>query len=289
MSNNEPAAEGDPYLDAIAETSDDTGVVESPIQPGDVLGIDIGGSGIKGAPVDVETGLLRRERLKILTPEGAEPEDVSKVVAELVSHFEWTGRVGCTFPGPVRTGVVLGAANVSKRWIGLNADTEFTGLLGLPVTVVNDADAAGVAEIAHGAAKGVHGTVIMLTFGTGIGSAIFADGRLLTNTEFGHLQMWGDSAERKISASARERMGISFEKWAKEYVQEYFEYLERLFNPDLFIVGGGISRKFEKWVPHLHVSAPIIPAQLRNNAGIVGAAMFARGVVGSHTSADYDS
>jgi polyphosphate glucokinase len=288
MTTNDTPA-GDPYLDTISESVDDTAVVESPIQPGDILGIDIGGSGIKGAPVDVETGRLRRERYKVLTPEGAEPEDVSKVVQELVDHFQWTGPVGFTFPGPVRRGVVLGAANVSKRWVGVNADNEFTDLLGLPSTVVNDADAAGVAEIAHGAGKGLHGTVVMLTFGTGVGSAIFTDGQLLTNTEFGHLQMWGDSAERKVSASARERMGLSFEKWATEYVQEYFEYLDRLFNPDLFVVGGGISRKYEKWVPHIHVDAPIVPAQLRNNAGIVGAAMFAKGAVGAHTSVVFDS
>jgi polyphosphate glucokinase len=239
-----------------------------------IMGIDIGGSGIKGAPVDVAQGQLITRRHKIETPQPSTPEAVAEVVAQLVRHFEYAGPIGCTFPAVVQHGVTLSAANVDKSWIGANAQQLFADATGHPVCVLNDADAAGIAEMHVGAGKGRQGVVIMLTFGTGIGSAIFTKGVLLPNTEFGHVQVRGMDAEHRAAARIRDEEGLSWKEWGAR-VNEFLQYMEMLFTPDLFIIGGGVSRKFDKFVKYLKVRAEIAPAQLGNDAGIVGAAMAA--------------
>lgn len=237
--------------------------------------MDIGGSGIKGAPVDLDRGDLARERHKVLTPHPATPEDVMGCVAEVVGHFDWRGPVGITFPGVVTGGVTRTAANVDKGWIDLDARTQLGDRLGLPVTVLNDADAAGIAEMTFGAGRGRKGTVIMLTLGTGIGSAVFIDGGLVPNTELGHLEVHGHEAEKRASTKAKEDEDLSWAHWAHR-VQKYLAHVEMLFSPELFIIGGGVSRKADKFLPLIeHVRAEIVPAELQNNAGIVGAAMAA--------------
>ncbi|MGC5011867.1 polyphosphate--glucose phosphotransferase [Streptosporangium sp. DT93] len=240
----------------------------------EALGIDIGGSGIKGAPVDVAKGRLTRERLRIPTPDPAEPEAVAEVVAKIVEHFEWKGPVGVTFPGIVVDGVARSAANVDKAWIGTDAQELFSRVTGQTTTVLNDADAAGLAEVAAGAAKDRPGVVMLLTFGTGIGSALLMDGHLVPNTELGHLEIRGKEAEKRASDHARESHDLDWEEWA-EKVQEYLEHVEMLFSPSLFIIGGGVSKKAEKFLPHIKIRTPIVPAGLQNEAGIVGAAMAA--------------
>jgi len=238
------------------------------------FGIDIGGSGIKGAPVDVPTGALVAERRRFETPQPATPDAVIETVAELVHAFGWSGPVGATFPGVVVNGVIRSAANVDRDWIGVDAARAFATAVGAPVTVLNDADAAGLAEVALGAGKGVAGVVVLLTFGTGIGSALFVDGRLVPNTELGHLEVDGHDAETRAAASVREEREMSWKKWA-ERVDRYLEVIEALFSPELIIVGGGVSRKSEKFLPLLERGTPVVPAQLLNQAGIVGAAMAA--------------
>ncbi|MFI7044829.1 polyphosphate--glucose phosphotransferase [Streptosporangium sandarakinum] len=240
----------------------------------EALGIDIGGSGIKGAPVDVATGRLTRDRLRVPTPVPAAPEAVAEVVARITGHFEWTGPVGITFPGVVVDGVTMSAANVDRSWIGVDARALFAKATGLPVTVLNDADAAGVAEVTHGAARETAGVVLMLTFGTGIGSALFADGRLVPNTELGHLELHGKEAERRASDHAREAHDLSWDRWA-ERVEEYLRHVEMLFSPALIVIGGGVSKKSEKFLPKVRLRTPVVPAALLNEAGIVGAAMAA--------------
>ncbi|MFG2558914.1 polyphosphate--glucose phosphotransferase [Streptomyces sp. NPDC048496] len=240
-----------------------------------IFGVDIGGSGIKGAPVDLDRGDLAQERHKVLTPQPATPKDVADSVAEVVGHFGWSGPVGITFPGVVTGGVTRTAANVDKGWIDTDARTLLSNKLGLPVTVLNDADAAGIAEMAFGAGRGRKGTVIMLTFGTGIGSAVFIDGQLVPNTELGHLELNGHDAEKHASTKAKEDEDLSWHHWAHR-VQRYLTHVEMLFSPELFIIGGGVSRKADKFLPLIdHVRAEMIPAELQNNAGIVGAAMAA--------------
>ncbi|MFC4607862.1 polyphosphate--glucose phosphotransferase [Streptomyces maoxianensis] len=243
-----------------------------------VFGVDIGGSGIKGAPVDLEPGQLTHERYKVLTPHPATPEAVADGVAEVVGNFDWSGPVGITFPGVVTGGVTRTAANVDKRWVGTDAAKLLGDRLGgLPVTVLNDADAAGVAEMTFGAGRGREGTVILLTFGTGIGSAVFSDGRLVPNTELGHLELHGHEAEKRASTKVKDDHDMSWEQWAHR-VQKYLAHVEMLFSPELFIIGGGVSRKADRFVPLIEgIRAEIIPAELRNNAGIVGAAMAAAG------------
>jgi len=240
----------------------------------EALGIDIGGSGIKGAPVDVARGRLTRERLRVPTPSPAKPKAVAEVVAEIVKHFAWEGPVGVTFPGIVLDGVARSAANVDKDWIGTDARKLFSQVTGLPVTVLNDADAAGLAEVASGAAKGRPGVVMMLTFGTGIGSALLIDGRLVPNTELGHLEIRGKEAEKRASDHAREAHDLGWAEWAGR-VQEYLEHVEALFSPSLFIIGGGVSKKADRFLPLIKLRTPIVPAALQNEAGIVGAAMAA--------------
>ncbi|MFR9795339.1 polyphosphate--glucose phosphotransferase [Streptomyces sp. MS06] len=244
-----------------------------------IFGVDIGGSGIKGAPVDLDRGDLSEERRKVLTPQPATPDRVADGVREVVEHFGWTGPVGLTFPGVVTDGAtVRTAANVDPGWVDTDARALFGERLGgMPVTVVNDADAAGVAEMHFGAGKGRHGTVILLTFGTGIGSAVFTDGVLVPNTELGHLELHGHDAEKKASSKAKEDHDLSWEHWAHR-VGKYLAHVEMLFSPELFIIGGGVSRKAHKFLPHIDgIRAEIVPAELQNNAGIVGAAMHAAG------------
>ncbi|MFD7132689.1 polyphosphate--glucose phosphotransferase [Streptomyces sp. NPDC059894] len=250
-----------------------------------IFGVDIGGSGIKGAPVDLDQGDLAQERCKVLTPHPATPESVADGVKQVVDHFGWTGPVGLTFPGVVTGGsTIRTAANVDKGWIDVDARALFSERLGgLPVTVVNDADAAGVAEIAFGAGRDRSGTVILLTFGTGIGSALFVDGALVPNTELGHLELHGHDAEKRASSKAKEDGDLSWEQWAHR-VQKYLAHVEMLFSPELFIIGGGVSRKAQKFLPLIEgIKAEIVPAQLLNNAGIVGAAM--RAAKDSHQTA----
>jgi polyphosphate glucokinase len=238
------------------------------------FGIDIGGSGIKGARVDLATGELASERIKILTPQPPTPDRVVPVIREIVEQAEWSGPFGCTFPGVVRHGQLYTAANLGDDWIGVNLEELVQTATAHQVAVLNDADAAGLAEVRFGSPKARDGVVILTTLGTGIGSAVFVDGVLLPNTELGHLQMNGRSAEKRAAASVKERKGLSWQDWAAR-LQEYYSYLEFLFSPDLIIVGGGVSRKAEKFLPLIKVEAQMIPAQLQNQAGIVGAAVVA--------------
>jgi polyphosphate glucokinase len=238
-----------------------------------VLGIDIGGTGIKAAPVDVEKGTLVAERVKLATPHPAQPDAVADVVRELVKEFGWTGRAGITFPGVVTGGTIRSAANLDKAWIGLDGRELFGKVTGLSVTVLNDADAAGMAEVKFGAGAGQMATVLMLTLGTGIGSALFIDGILVPNTEFGHIEIRGKDAEKRASELVREEEDLSWGKWAGR-VDEYLLHMEALLSPDLIIIGGGISKKSDKFLPRLTgLRARVVPAAMLNNAGIIGAAM----------------
>jgi polyphosphate glucokinase len=239
-----------------------------------VLGIDIGGTGIKGAPVDVERGTLAADRYRLLTPQPAEPAPVAEVVAQVVAKFESEGTVGATFPAVVRGGVAETAANVDKSWIGEGVAKAFERATGRPFVVLNDADAAGLAEMRFGAGRDKKGVVMMVTLGTGIGSAMFVDGVLVPNTELGHLELRGKEAEKRASESVRENKKLSWKKWGQR-VDEYLTHLEMLFSPDLFIIGGGISKKATKFFQFLKTRAPVVPAQLLNEAGIVGAAVAA--------------
>ena len=238
------------------------------------MGVDIGGTGIKGAPVDLDKGVLTEDRLRILTPQPATPKAVADVVAEVVNHFGWVGPVGATFPAVVKQGVALSAANVDREWIGTDAAALFTQRLGSPATVVNDADAAGLAEMRYGAGAGRSGVVVMITLGTGIGCGMFVDGKLVPNTELGHIEIDGKDAERLAADSVRERKELSWKKYA-ERVEEYLRRLDALIWPDLVIIGGGASKKAEKFLPLIDVRPEVVPAALQNEAGIVGAALAA--------------
>jgi polyphosphate glucokinase len=242
------------------------------------LGIDIGGTGIKGAPVDLATGKLVAERNKIATPHPATPEAVTEVVLEVAQSFNWTGVIGATFPGVVSGGVIKSAANLDKAWVGTDAAGLFSKAIGAEVAMLNDADAAGVAEMTFGAGVGVTGTVLMLTFGTGVGSALFTDGVLVRNTEFGHIEIRGKDAEKRASEHAKTAHDWGWKDWTQR-VCEYLQRMEALLSPDLIIVGGGISKEHETWLPLLEgVQSKIVPALSLNDAGIVGAAMAAGGV-----------
>jgi len=237
------------------------------------FGIDVGGSGIKGGIVDLDTGALIGDRYKVLTPKPATPSAVAKKIANVVNEFGWTGPLGVTYPGVVSHGIVQTAANVDKAWIGTIArDIIATELDGQQVTVLNDADAAGLAEERYGAGKDKSGLVVLLTFGTGIGSAVIHNGKLIPNTEFGHLEVGGKEAEQRAASSVKEKKNWSYEKWSKQ-VTRVLIAIENAVWPDLFIAGGGISRKADKWVPLLKNRTPVVPAALLNSAGIVGAAM----------------
>ncbi|MCE0768440.1 ROK family protein [Pseudonocardia kujensis] len=238
------------------------------------LGIDIGGSGIKGAPVDLDKGKLADDRLRIPTPQPSTPEAVAEVVGQILDHFEWDGPFGCTFPAVVQHGVTQTAANVDPSWIGCNAQDLLRGKTGRKALLVNDADAAGVAEVEFGAAKGHRGTVLVSTLGTGIGSALVIGGRLVPNTELGHLELDGHDAESRAADSAREREDLSWEDWGARLTR-YFQHVENLLWPDLIVVGGGVSKKFARWQPYVETRTPIVPAELLNEAGIIGAALLA--------------
>jgi polyphosphate glucokinase len=241
------------------------------------IGIDIGGTGIKGAVVDTKSGTLLSERIRFETPDGGTPKSIAKTLKELVAQLPGAQGlpVGICFPAVVRNGVTMSAANVSKDWIGLDADTFFERELQREVHVLNDADAAGIAEVKFGAAKDAKGLVIMTTLGTGIGTALMFNGRLIPNSELGHLEIDGVDYESKAAFSAKERENLSWDQWAKR-LQKYFSRLEALLTPDLFIVGGGVSKEHEFFLPLLKLKTPIIPAQNRNSAGILGAAYFAK-------------
>ncbi len=239
------------------------------------LGIDIGGTGIKGAPVDIAHGRLLADRVHIPTPVPSRPEAVAEVVATISHHFGGGHHIGCTFPGVVMRGVVRTAANLDHGWIGVDAHALLGRATHRAVTVLNDADAAGLAEMAFGAGRQRAGVVLMVTLGTGIGSALFVDGVLVPNTEFGHLEIRGKDAERRASARAREVRRLSWRRWAT-YLDEYLGRVEALVNPDLVIVGGGISARADRFLPRLRTQGAVMPAQLQNEAGIVGAALHVR-------------
>lgn len=242
--------------------------------PDVAFGIDIGGTGIKGGVVDLRGGVLIGERFRLDTPQPATPQSVAETAGKVAANFDYNGPFGVAFPGVVLDGVVKTAANVDKSWIDTSLQKAMEPQLPGPVTVLNDADAAGLAEARYGAGRGISGLVVMVTFGTGIGIALINDGRLVPNAELGHLELDGHDAETKAAASARERDDLSWEQWAKR-ASKYLHHLENLLWPKLIILGGGISKKPDKWVPHLKTRTPLAVAQLINNAGIVGAALRA--------------
>ncbi len=240
-----------------------------------IMGIDVGGSVIKGVPVDVETGEFAGERFRLPTPEEARPEDVADTVAELTKHFDWSGPVGVGFPAVVRNGIVYTAANIHKSWIETNVEELFRQKTGCPVYALNDADAAGIAEVKFGIGrKYPKGVIMMITIGTGLGTALFVDGKLVPNTELGHIEIRGKDAETRASDAARQRKDMSWEEWGGKF-NEYLGWLERLFWPDLFVLGGGTSKLFSKFEQYLHLKTEVVPAELLNQAGIVGAALYA--------------
>ena len=249
-------------------------MVDASTNENPIIGVDIGGTGIKGAPVDLTAGTFAAPRTRILTPSPATPERVVETVVELLDQHDTPGPVGITLPAVVRNGIVQTAANIDESWIGVEATDRFGEALGRPVAVVNDADAAGLAEMRFGAGRDRSGVVVLVTLGTGIGSAVFADGVLVANTELGHLPLQGDDAEKWASDSARDRDDLSWKHWAKR-LQRYFELVEGLLWPDLIIVGGGVSKKAEKFLPHIEIGTELVPAALQNDAGIVGAALHA--------------
>ncbi len=240
-----------------------------------ILGIDVGGSGIKGAIVNTRTGKLLKQRYRVKTPMPSTPKAMAKAVSAITRHFGWTGPIGCGMPGPFKQGKMMMVNNIDKSWVGLKAHEVFSRATGCPVTVVNDADAAGLAEMVFGAGKGHRGVVLVVTLGTGIGSALFADGHLVPNTELGQVQLKGKRAELRASARVRKDKHLSWEQWAKR-LEEYFGALELYLWPDLIIVGGGVSRKAGKFLPKIGIRTTMVPALMRNEAGIVGAALSAR-------------
>jgi len=239
-----------------------------------VLGIDIGGSGLKGAPVDLEKGRLLAERVRIDTPQPAKPAAVAKVFAELVAAFDWKGPIGVGFPGIMRQNTAYSAANLHPSWIGRDLGALFRRKCQCPVGVINDADAAGLAEIAFGAGKGRKGSIVLLTLGTGIGSALFIDGKLYPNSEFGHLFFKNTIAEKYAASSVRKTEKMSWEEWGSR-LNEYLIHLQRVIFPDLIILGGGVSAKFGRYKKQIRCGSEVVPAKLKNNAGIIGAALAA--------------
>lgn len=241
----------------------------------EIFGVDIGGSGIKGAPVDLTSGELTAPRYRLDTPQPSTPKAVAKVLAKLVRHFSWQGPIGCGFPAIIRHGVAKSASNIHKKWIDTNVEDLFRNVTGCPTYVVNDADAAGLAELHFGVGKNRNGVVLLITIGTGLGSALFTDGHLVPNTEFGHLLLHGKEAEHYAADSIRKAEGLSWKKWGKRF-NEYLQHMEFLLSPDLIILGGGASKKLEKYSKYLQVQAEVVAASLLNEAGIVGAALYAR-------------
>lgn len=240
-----------------------------------ILGIDIGGSGIKGAPVDTKTGKLLADRHRIPTPQPATPKAVAKTIKELVDHFKWHDKIGCGFPAVVQGGYVQTASNIDKKWIGTNAVKLFSKTTGCKVSVINDADAAGLAEETFGAGKGCKGLVLIITVGTGIGSALFINGILVPNTELGHVFLNGQIAEHFASDAVRKKEALSWSEWAKRF-NTYLNHIEHLFSPNRIIIGGGVSKKSDKFFNEIKVKAELVEAKLLNNAGIIGAALAAK-------------
>jgi polyphosphate glucokinase len=241
----------------------------------EILGIDIGGSGIKGQPVNTETNELIGKRFRIETPRPATPAAIAEAVKKLVQHFNWDGPIGCGFPAVIQHGIVKTASNIDPSWIGTDVEALFRNASGNPVFVANDADIAGIAEKQLGAGVHCHGVSLLITIGTGLGTALFIDNHLVPNTELGHLRLKGKVAEHYASDATRKKEGLSWEKWGKRF-NKYLQHLEFLFSPDLFILGGGASKKMEKFAEHIKVNAQVVPAQLLNQAGIVGAALYAK-------------
>ncbi|ETX00646.1 polyphosphate--glucose phosphotransferase [Candidatus Entotheonella palauensis] len=241
----------------------------------EILGVDIGGTGIKGAPVDTATGQLTAERYRLPTPIPATPEAMSATVAQVAEHFNWKGMVGCGFPAAVREGQVLNASNIAKSWLGQNAQKLFAKATGCAVTVANDADAAGYAEMQFGAGRDFNGIVLIITLGTGIGTALFVQGQLVPNLELGHIEINGKEAEKWTAAIVREKKQLSWKKWAGR-LDIYLTHMQSYLWPDLIIVGGGVSQKHDKFLPLLTLETRVVPAQMRNEAGIVGAALVAQ-------------
>ncbi len=240
----------------------------------EILGIDFGGSGIKGAPVDIQTGTLAAPRFRVPTPDPSKPDPVAEAVAEIAKNFNWNGPIGITIPAVVRKGVVYSAANIHKKWIGTDAAALITQATGCPTYAMNDADAAGLAEMKFGAGRGRLDVVMIITIGTGLGTAIFTDGHLLPNTELGHIEIQGQDAEWIASDATRKRENLSWKKWAKR-LNIYLSRLEALFSPDLMILGGGVSKESDNFIPQLQLNTEVVPAQLRNEAGIIGVAVAA--------------
>ena len=240
-----------------------------------VLGIDIGGSGIKAAPVNIKDGLMLELRHRIPTPSPATPAAVAQVITEMIEHFKWKGLIGCGFPAVIQQGIARTAANVDNSWIGTNINKLFSKATGLPVYVVNDADAAGTAEMKFGAGQGKNGMVLLCTVGTGIGTVIFNNGGLVPNLELGHFEYNGMDVENYASDAARKAEDLNWEEWAGRF-NEYLTAIEKLIWPDFIILGGGASKKGDKFLKHLTVKTPVVPAELLNNAGIVGAALAGR-------------
>jgi len=241
-----------------------------------VLGIDIGGTGIKAAPVDINKGELLQERFRIDTPQPPTPRAMLSVIGDIIEHWKWEGKIGCGFPGVLKRGEVYTAANLSKQWIGINLADQIKKISSCEAVVINDADSAGLAEIKFGAGKEYNkhggGVVIMVTLGTGIGTALFVDGHLVHNTELGHIEIDGKDAEKRAAASVRERKNLSWKKWGNR-VNTYLQTMEKLFSPDLFIIGGGVSKKPDKFFQYIELKTKIVPAEMNNDAGIVGAAL----------------
>jgi polyphosphate glucokinase len=241
----------------------------------EILGIDIGGSGIKGAPVETETGELLYPRHRIPTPKLGKPKPMAKVVAAVTQHFDWDGLIGCGFPAVIHEGVVHSAANIHKRWIGTDAASLFSKATGCDVFVLNDADAAGLAEMTFGAGRSRKGVVLVVTIGTGLGTALFTEGHLVPNMELGHLEIDCEDAELRASDAARMREELSWKKWSQR-LDRYLITLEHLLSPDLIILGGGVSKRHEMFLPRLTVQTEVVPALLGNQAGIIGAALAAK-------------
>ncbi|MBA4419727.1 MAG: polyphosphate glucokinase [Anaerolinea sp.] len=241
----------------------------------EIMGVDVGGSGIKAAIVDTDTGEFIKDRKKLDTPRPSKPEAMALVVKELATHFDWHGKIGVGFPTVVKNGICYTAANIHKSWIGANIEGVFGTATGCLVKALNDADAAGMAEMKFGAGKGIdNGVVLVLTLGTGIGSAIFVNGQLLPNLELGHLEMGGKDAEKQASANVKETKKLTWKEWGKR-VNDYLKMVENLIYPDLIILGGGVSSRYAKYQQFINIRTRIVPAELMNNAGIIGAALAA--------------
>jgi polyphosphate glucokinase len=240
----------------------------------EVLGIDFGGTGIKGAPINTLNAELLAERVRFDTPQPSTPEAVSIAIKQLVDHFNWKGKVGIGFPSVIQKGVVLTAANIDYSWVGVKVDQMLSKVTGCEVHTLNDADAAGMAELYHGAGKGNKGVVMLLTIGTGIGTAFFVNGELFPNTELGHIQFNKETVEKFASDAIRKKQELTWKKWGLR-IEEVLKYYEQLFYPDLFIIGGGTSKRLDKIEEFINIKTPMVPAILQNNAGLIGAAMFA--------------